>query len=105
MAGAVGLERCWGKLWISEPCEVGAVELDVFHGDRECVVLRVGGIKRDLCGLMTWKGALSWPMRNETDSWLPPVAGWTAKVASQEAMSLGPSVVYQVGLRSIEPFK
>ena len=49
--GTVGLERCWGKLWISEPCEVGAVELDAFHGYRECVVLRVGRIKRDLCGL------------------------------------------------------
>jgi hypothetical protein len=49
--GTVGLERCWGKLWIFKPGEIGAVELDVFHGDRECVVLRVGRIERDLCGL------------------------------------------------------
>ena len=37
--GTVGFERSWGELWISEP------------GDRECVVLGMGGIERDLCGL------------------------------------------------------
>ena len=47
----VGLERCWGKLWISKPGEVGPIELDVFGCDRECVVLGVGRIERDLCGL------------------------------------------------------
>ncbi len=49
--GTVGLEWCWGKLWVSEPGEVGSVELDVFGCDRECVVLGVGRIERDLCGL------------------------------------------------------
>ena len=49
--GAVGLEWCWDKLWISEPGEIGAIELDVFDCDRECVVLGVGRIERDLCGL------------------------------------------------------
>ena len=48
---AVGLERCWGKLWISKPGELGSIELDVFGCDRECVVLGVGRIERDLCGL------------------------------------------------------
>ena len=43
----LGLERSWGELWISEPGEVAAVELDVNSGDRECVVLRVGRIERD----------------------------------------------------------
>ena len=46
--GTVGLERCWGELRISEPGEVGSIELDVFGCDRECVVLRVGRIERDL---------------------------------------------------------
>ena len=30
---------------------------------------------------MTWNGALSVPMRKETESWLLPVRGWTAKPA------------------------
>jgi hypothetical protein len=37
--GTVGFERSWGELWISEPGKTAAVELDVFSGDRECVVL------------------------------------------------------------------
>ena len=49
--GTVGFERSWGELWISEPGKIAAVELDVFSGDRECVVLGMGGIERDLCGL------------------------------------------------------
>jgi len=49
--GTVGFERSWGELWISEPGKIAAVELDVFSGDQECVVLGMGGIERDLCGL------------------------------------------------------
>ena len=103
--GTVGLEWCWGKLWVSEPGEVGSVELDVFGCDRECVVLGVGRIERDLCGLdladdVEGSIVLAYAERDGQT-----VTGWTAKAASQEAMSLGPSVVYQVGPRSIEPFR
>jgi hypothetical protein len=49
--GTVGLERSWGELWVSEPGEIAAVEFDVFSGDRECAVLRMGRIERDLCVL------------------------------------------------------
>ena len=35
----------------------------------------------------------------------PPVSEWTAKAASQDAMSLGPSVVNQVGPSSGVPFR
>ena len=49
--GTVGLERCWGELRVSEPGEIAAVELDVLCGDRECVVLGMRWIERDLCGL------------------------------------------------------
>ena len=45
----VGLKRSWGELWVSEPGEVAAVELDVFSGDRECIVLGVGRAL-DRCG-------------------------------------------------------
>ena len=54
---------------------------------------------------MTWNGALSVPRRKETDSWLPPVRGWTVKAASQEAARTGPSFVRQVGPRSGVPLR
>jgi len=60
--GTVGLEWCWGKLWVSEPGEVGSIELYVFGCDRECVVLGVVGLSEIFVvwtWLMTWKGALS----------------------------------------------
>ena len=81
--GTVGFERSWGELWISEPGKIAAVELDVFSGDRECVVLGMGEIERDLCGLDLVDDVKGASMRNETDNWLPPVTGWTAKAASQ----------------------
>ncbi len=39
--GTVGLKRSGVFLWISEPSEVGAVELNVLRGDGERVVLRM----------------------------------------------------------------
>ena len=48
MAGAQSVSRGVGA---SCGYPSHAVELDVFHGDRECVVLRVGRIERDLGGL------------------------------------------------------
>jgi len=50
--------------------------------------------------LITLKGALSWPMRNEIESWLPADMGWT-----EDAIRIGPSVVRKVGPRSSEPLR
>ena len=47
----VGLKRSRVFLRISEPSEVGTVELDVFCCNGECVVLRMGRVDGDLRGL------------------------------------------------------
>jgi len=49
--GAIVLERSWGVLRVPEPSEIMAIELDMFCGNGECIVLRVGGIDGNLCGL------------------------------------------------------
>ncbi len=101
--GTVGLEWCWGKLWISEPGEIGAIELDVFDCDRECVVLGVGRIERDLCGLDLAddvEGSIVL-----TDAERDGQGGQRRQRHRMRWMSLGPSVVYQVDPRSIEPFR
>jgi hypothetical protein len=80
-----------------EPCEVGTVEFDVLRRDGDCVVLRMVGLMEIFMVWifeMTWNGALSVPMRKETDNWLPPMRGWT-----------GPSFVSQVGPRSGVPLR
>ena len=47
----VGLKGSGVFLWISEPSEVGTVELDVLRGDGERVVLRMSWVEGNLCGL------------------------------------------------------
>ena len=49
--GIVGLKGSGVSLRISEPSEVGAVELDVLRGDGERVVLRMSWVEGDLRGL------------------------------------------------------
>jgi len=49
--GTVGLKGSGVFLRISEPSEVGAVELDVLRGDGERVVLRKSWVEGTLCGL------------------------------------------------------
>ena len=49
--GAVGLKGSGVFLWVSEPSEVGTVELDVLRGDGERVVLRMSWVEGDLRGL------------------------------------------------------
>ncbi len=49
--GTVGLKGSGVFLRISEPGEVGAVELDVLRGDGERVVLRMSWVKGNLRGL------------------------------------------------------
>ena len=46
--GTVGLKRSRVFLRISEPSEVGTVELDVLRGDGERVVLRMSWVEGDL---------------------------------------------------------
>ena len=88
----VGLKGSRVFLRISEPSEVGTVELDVFCRNGERVVLRMGRVDGNLRGLdfrddVEWRSSLSVLMRKETESWLPPVRGWTAKDASQVLFS------------------
>ena len=49
--GTVGLKGSGVFLRISEPSEVGTVELDVLRGDGERVVLRMSWVEGNLCGL------------------------------------------------------
>ena len=50
-AGAQSVSRGRVLLRISKKCEVGTVELDVLRRDGERVVLQMGWIDGDLCGL------------------------------------------------------
>ena len=45
---AIVLERSRLELWVSEPGQIAAVELDVFGRDGERIVLRVSRVKGDL---------------------------------------------------------
>jgi hypothetical protein len=63
-------------LWISEPGQIAAVDFDMFGSYGEGIVFRVVGLREIfvVCILeITWKGALSDPIRKEIESWLPPV--------------------------------
>ena len=72
----IRLERGGVLLGKADPPTLLPIELDEFRGDGVGVKLGV-----------------------------PPVSGWTANAASQDAMRVGPSVVKYVGPRSGVPFR
>ena len=58
-------------LRVFEPIQVSAIELDMFDGMVEGVVLGVSRVDRDFVfwtWLMTWNGALVLPMRKDMES-------------------------------------
>jgi len=52
---------------------------------------------------MTWKGALSCPIRKKIESWLPPES-WVAKEASEDVMRMGSSARDAFEIDFIHPY-
>ena len=80
---AIGLKGSRVFLRISEPSEVGTVELYVLCCNGERVVLRMGRVDGDLRGL-DLRDDVEWSVVGAD------AEGWTAKAESQEATRTGP---------------